>query len=81
MQPAFKRIDLNQETYKARWHVSKATAAVRPFDQPLKFLEKNRLDFIGPSIEDVIQPEEKEQESEMQNTGKLSVDSHVDHRQ
>jgi hypothetical protein len=28
MQPAFKRIeDRNRETYKARWHVSKAAAA------------------------------------------------------
>jgi hypothetical protein len=81
VQPAFKRIeDQDRETYKARWHVSRAVLI--PFEntiQLLKFLEKGRLDFIGPSIGDKL--EEKEQESEMQNTGKLCVDNHVHHRQ
>ena len=35
MQPAFKRIkDLNRETYKARWHVSKAAAALTLLTNP-----------------------------------------------
>ena len=81
LQPAFKRIeDLNRETYKARWHVSTVALTPENVIHLLKFLEKDRLDFIGPSI-DVIEAEEKGHESEMQNTGKLCVDNHVDHRQ
>ena len=78
LQPAFKRIeDLNRETYKARWHVSTVALTPENVIHLLKFLEKDRLDFIGPSIDG----EAKGHESEMQNKGKLCVDNHVDHRQ
>jgi hypothetical protein len=74
----FKRVnDMNLETYKAKWHVS--ITAPNPFDNMfrlLKFAEKDRLGYLGPNTP----PEAQIQASEMQNTGMLCVDNHVDHR-
>lgn len=78
IHPYFKRDDQDIETYKARWHVSTAGPFLLNMFQLLKFVEKNRLRFIGPPIENVI---EQRQESVIEETGKLYFDSHVDHRQ